>query len=545
MRLLALALLLPGTGWAQDAAEDEPPPEAPADDAPQPEEPAPAASEPAPEPEPEPVPVKGGKLSDDPTLQGTSEPTADPDATDDGGWGDDDSGWGDGDDAGFADTSAVADDADERPWRFSGVLRTQEALWVERLPEEPVALARQAAELSLHLSWNDVLAKATVHGEVDPKYLLTDAYDDVVRTYGWRLEPRELWVGTSLGPVELTAGRQVVAWGEGLILSPVDVVNARDTRDPGMTDLDDLRRPVTMLRIQAFLGSHRFEVLGVPESDFGLRSSPEGPYGLMPGLAAAAESPDFISTDELLAQIDTEYTDIQSRWAVDQFQAFARWTWRGPGFDLAAYGATLLDKQGVIVNPEGEVNLLQATELAIPLDHRRYTLAGLSGSAVVRRFALRAELVAEWGRAYNFGDIVRADTTGPTFTALSTDRDVYTGMIGATWTGVSNLRVDVEASRGYLPQGRANLTMPVGETQYALRLSYLTLSDRLSLDAFAAGLGTRLQYGFIASAAATYELSDGLHATLGYVTYQPSDQVGPLIGMDTHDRLFAQVKWRF
>ena len=120
-----------------------------------------------------------------------------------------------------------------------------------------------------------------------------------------------------------------------MILSPTDVVNARDTRDPGMTDLDDLRRPVTMLRLQAFLGNHRLEILGVPEADFGLRSSPEGPYGLMPGLAEASESPTFVDSQELLAQIDTDWTHVQPRWALTQFQAFARWSWRGPGIDLA------------------------------------------------------------------------------------------------------------------------------------------------------------------------------------------------------------------
>ncbi len=551
--LFFLALLAPASAQEAEAPEEEPAAEAdePTDDDP-PEEPGKEPAEDTGEPPPEvddttpPGEAQPPEVVPESPEPPAAEPPA-PEATpvDDWGESNDEDGWGDDtDEAGFADTTTETDEAADRPWTFSGYLRSQEALWVQRLTTEPVALVRQTAELTVDLSWNEIRARATVHGEVDPKWLLTDQYDDVARTYGWRLEPRELWVGTSYGPVELTAGRQVVAWGEGLVLSPTDVVNARDNRDPGMTDIADLRRPVTMLRVQAFLNTHRFEVMYVPEADFGLRSSPEGPYGLMPGLAANAESPDFVDAEELLAKIDTSWEDVQPRWALNQWQVFGRWTWRGPGFDLALYGASLLDKQGVLSTPE-DPYLLDVTELAIPLDHQRYTFAGFSAPAVVRSFAFRTVVAAEWGRRYIAGDLILATNDGPMVTAARTERAVYTAMLGLTWTGVKNLRVDAEASRGYLPRGRTNLTMPVGETQYALRVSYLMLDERLSLDALAAGLGTRLEYGFVASLAATYEVKDGFHATLGYVTYQPSDLVGPLIGMDTHDRLFAQVKYSF
>jgi len=459
-------------------------------------------------------------------------------------WGEGEDDWDDG------DTTPASPPPEEGSGRFealtwSGTLRTMEGVWVERLTTEPLAIARQGGDLTLDFSHAAIRARASVHGEVDPKYLLTDRYDSVLWTYGARLEPRELWVATSFGPLDVSVGRQVVSWGEGLILSPVDVVNARDMRDPGMADLDDVRRPVTMLRLGLFWQSHRLEVLGVPEADFDLLSPPEGPFGLMPGLAEDAEAPTFVDSEELLQQIETDWVHVQPRWALSQVQAFGRWTWRGHGVDLALYGATLLDRQGVIANPEGDTDLLTITELDIPLDHGRYTLLGHSGAWVIQSFVVRWELAAELGRSYNIGDLIMATSSGPKITALSVERDVFTGMLGVTWTGLPQTRIDVEVARGYLPRGRTNLTMPVGETQYAVRISRTFLKERLELGGFAAAIGTRLQYGLLASVLASYEISDGLRATLGYVTYQPGSEVGPLVGMDEHDRLYAQVRWDF
>lgn len=468
-----------------------------------------------------------------------------------GDWGDDDWGdddWGDGDDVGFADPTPAAEVEEISPWSIGGFLRTQEALWVERLDSEPLGLARQTGELTLRYSEGALRAVATVHGEVDPYYLSTDSYEPATRdNYGWLVQPRELWVGGAVGPLDISAGRQVVTWGEGLIISPVDRVNARDLRDPGVTEISDLRLPVTMLRLQAFLGDHRIELMGVPESDFGLRSDPEGPYGYIPGVAARAEVPEFIDVDEILDRVDTSYEHLQERWDLSQTQAFARWSWRGPGVDLALYGARVMDKQGVFATPNPNPELLdpELTELAIPLDHQPYWFAGLSGSAVINSLVIRWEGAGEFGRLYNIGDLVATTSTGANIYALSTEKTVYTGMVGLGYTGLKRTRIDAEFSKGHVVDGTANLLFPVGAAQYALRVSHTLLRERLELAVLGGGVGWTLENGWLVTGTGTYELADGLHAGLGYVTYQPGEELGPLVGFDTHDRLFATVRWDF
>lgn len=474
--------------------------------------------------------------------EGDSEEPADP-----SGWGEEE-GWGeDGDEAGFANAPETSvDPTTSGPWSLGGFLRTQEALWVERLSTEPLAMARQTGELSLRYSRKGLRMVATAHGEIDPYYLLTERYDPDTRAeYGWQLRPDELYISGSTGPLELSVGRQTVAWGEGVLLSPVDRVAPRDLRDPGMTPLGDLRLPVGMLRASVAGAGMRLDVMGVFEADYGFETTPEGPFGLVPGVVAGAEVPQYINKNELLEQIDTAWTDEPARFGLSALQPYMRWSWRGRGIDLAVYGASLLDKQGVIQNPQYTESFFDLTELAIPLEHRRYWFAGLSGAVAPGPFVLRWELAADLGRPLNLGEVITIGGTEPEFNAIVVDRTVITPMAGFTWTGLDHTRVDVDVAQPILPDGTTNLTMPAGATQYAGRISYMALRDRLELAALWFGIGSTLEYGWIASGNIGYELADGVHAGLGYISYQPGSERGPLIGIDTHDRLFSSLRWDF
>ena len=491
-------------------------------------------------------------------------------------WGDDD--WGDdGDDVGFADAGPTSGPEEVSPWTLSGYLRTQEALWINRLDTEPLGLSRQTAELTVRYRKGAVTGVATGHGEIDPYYLTTDNYDDATRdVYGYLLQPRELFVAVEQGAFELSAGRQKVTWGEGVMISPVNVINAPDLRDPGTVDLSDARLPVTMLRASAFLGDHRLEVMLIPEADFGLRSSPEGPFGPIPGIAAQADVPEFIDVDDLLAQIDMSYEhnpgtfdaergtyeQLDNRWSPGTWQYMARWGWRGRGVDLGVYGGRTLDKLGTIGTPEDSPNLIdpELTEIAIPLNHATYWIAGLSGAAAVKSVLFRWEGAAEINRPYNIGDIIAPTSTGASFYTIVSANTVYTGMLGVGYTGLPRTRIDVELSDGIVKDGGANLTFPVAQAQLAARASHSLMRERIELVGLFAGMGLTLpgeddsgaaqefdmlQYGWFGSLSGSYELADGLHGTLGYVTYHEGEELSPLIGFNTHDRLFAQVRWYF
>ena len=47
-------------------------------------------------------------------------------------------------------------------------------------------------------------------------------------------------------------GRQIVNWGRSDTVRVLDVINPLDNREPGLVDIEDLRLPVTMARVDYF-----------------------------------------------------------------------------------------------------------------------------------------------------------------------------------------------------------------------------------------------------------------------------------------------------
>lgn len=511
------------------------------------------AAEPVETPHDEAEPPPG---QDEPPDQDEPEPT-DEEADED--WGDED--WGGGNDVGFAESDVEAPSEDApTPWPVTpgGILRTDEALWLERLDDQPWAKARQTVDLWVTYKQDWLRAQAAVHGEIDLVYYIPETDDSDPATldeYGNQLRPDELWAAAALGPWEITAGRQVVPWGQGLLLSPLDVTNPRDMREPGLADLEDIRLPVTMLRVGYFTGSHRFEVMAVPEAHFGYRATPSGPFGPAKALLGRVTD-DFFAG--YLEQKTYSYEHLQEGWDPANLQGFARWTWKGRGLDLGGYAASVLDRNGNIVLPdipdgstfEGLQELtafLQEPTMVLGLDHQRYTMLGTSGAAPQGDFLLRWEASTELGRRYDTADLANASQTEPPeIIARSTNAAI--GMVSVGYAGLPRTSIDVEVAQLVFVDGRPkDLLFPVDQPQLALRLNHMALRERLSLDVVGLGVGLDLGYGWLARASATYELRDSLHAKLGVITYRPpsGDVVGPLLGLGEHDRLFAQLRYDF
>lgn len=512
-----------------------------------------------------------------PTASTPAEPGWE-DASDEAGWGDDEAGFADSDDAGWGDDTdamgfgaapAPATTSPTRtPWfTFGGAIETRESLWLERLKSHPVASAKQSIDLEARFKKGIFRGRAAAHAEVDLAYWFPkDRWDEqTFRTYGYQVLPRELWISAApAGPFEFSAGRKTVAWGEGLLLSPVDVIAPKDLREPGLADLEDLRLPVTMVTAGWYPGAHRFELYWVPEFDHGFRSPAQGPYG---GINALVEQAPEVSPSDLFddptggllgdlldailgEQFNDQVRDLlvskhyvydhnQPRWKASQTQAFGRWKYSGSGVDLALYGGTLLDKQGVFVFPDLQT-FLEDDEIPLELDHLRYAMLGHSGTAPVDKLLLRWELALDLNKPYNGAKL---DVTPPDFRLVR--GDLATAMIGVNVGYIPNTTVDVEVSQGVFLRNPGDLIAPADTTTWAMRVGWTGMRERLRLSGTTLAFGTDGRYGSLARADASYQLRDGLWATLGGIAYKPGRENGPLIGLDGHEQLFGQMRWSF
>ncbi len=121
-------------------------------------------------------------------------------------------------------------------------------------------LSRLRAKMVLELdakfseSWQ---ARVAGHGFYDFAYEIQgrDKFtQEVLDENESELELGEVWLlGSITDQLDLKAGRQIVVWGKSDNIRVTDVLNPLDLREPGLTDLENLRLPVTMTKLDYFI----------------------------------------------------------------------------------------------------------------------------------------------------------------------------------------------------------------------------------------------------------------------------------------------------
>jgi hypothetical protein len=321
-----------------------------------------------------------------------------------------------------------------------------------------------------------------------------------------------------------------VAWGKGEVLSPLDVVNPRDLREPGLAELVDIRLAVLASRLGVFFGNHRLEAMVIHESYFGLFPAP---------LSAFSPLSELIVSDPtvaaLLAGKTLSYEHVPDRFDPGASQFLGRWSYAGHGVDLALYAASILDRQGIAVPPAPEA--LAARDIEVELYHPRYTMFGHAGALPEGDFVFRWELGAELDRPI---------PVLPLGGAAYEHQLIWMG--GVTYGGIDDGSVGLEYAQSRVLDAPPEdaLLLPVNQPRFAVRYTQSFLRETLDLTVVATAFGLTEFRGWLTRAELDYELRDALHLGLGYVTYQPaSDEFGPLYGFDDNDRVFASLRWDF
>jgi hypothetical protein len=408
----------------------------------------------------------------------------------------------------------------------------------------------------------------SAHGEYDLAWRIDRDDQDVPSSeiYERDLQLREAFLGVEFGAFDLTVGRQIVAWGEGDALSPVDVVNPRDMREPGLADLDDIRLAVLASRVGYFHGDHRFELMAVHEPNWGLRSPPFGEFSPLPALlssgaddAGGVASADAAGFLNIAAKKDVRFTHTPDEglpdFDLDNHGWFARWVHKGDAMDLGLYAASLLHQQGVFGSPEIRVeDLVPGGDLGLPVDHPRYTMLGHSGATASGSWLIKWEAGLDLGRPVNvLIDPTASAEAAAAFRAAGSplgtaEIDALTPAIGVTYTGLSDASVTVEAQRAIVftdPTGPGEQAFDPEAAVFAVRSSHTFLREDLTIALAGTIFGAQAEQGWLARGEVSYKLMDGWKASAGYITYQPGDDLGLPSALDRHDRAFAKLRWDF
>jgi hypothetical protein len=370
-------------------------------------------------------------------------------------------------------------------------------------------LSRLRSKLNIEFDY-DIAPKWRTHiagyGFYDAAYQINgrDNYSsEVLDAYESETELGEAWLqGKLTQSVDLKLGRQIVVWGKSDNIRVTDIINPLDNREPGMVDIEDLRLPLTMARLDYYIGDWGLTALAIPEIRFNKNpafGSDFYPYPTaMPKEITPADGGNH-----------TEYA----------FAANGIFS----GWDLSLYWAQLYDDtpHRVMVGSTPQ------------LQHSRLTMTGLAANAAVDNWLLKAEL------AY-FDGLEYSSLPGQSVQRMDT-------LLGVEYSGFSETTLSLEVVNRHVANYDSALLsdgIVEDEWQTALRYQGDFMHARLHLLALLSAFGDDLADGGFSRYSAAYDIADALTVTGGIVTYQEGNKL-PFGTVYDNDRLFVDLKYSF
>ncbi|MBI4827456.1 MAG: ligand-binding protein SH3 [Nitrospinae bacterium] len=326
----------------------------------------------------------------------------------------------------------------------------------------------------------------------------------VLDEYESELELREAFVQGKLAEsLDLTVGRQIVAWGKMDNLRVTDVLNALDNREPGMVDIEDLREPLAMSKLDYYRGGWNLSLVAIHEIRFNKTAPFGGEFYTLPIAQPREETPaSSLENTEFAAALNGVFS----------------------GYDVSFYAASLYND-----GPHGE-----RTGAAPVMRHARLFMLGGAGAWVYGSWLIKAE--AAWLDGLKF-----LNTPGVQFRRLDAAVGLeYAGITDHTFSfeGAARRLIGYDAALGGAPE-LAEET----EWQTALRWQADFIHSTLHTITLAGYTRGGRSWAF-ERLQVTYDVSDTMKITGGAVAYQ-SEKSAWFTGFEENDRLFLEGEYNF
>lgn len=376
-------------------------------------------------------------------------------------------------------------------------------------------LSRLRPELNLELnagfssSWQ---ARISGRGAYDLAYEIqgrNEFTDDVLDNYEKEIELGEAYIqGNLTKSLDIKLGRQIVVWGKSDNIRVTDVLNPLDIREPGLTDIEDLRLPVAMSRLDYYIGDwsltgiaiHEIRFNKIPEygSDFYPSSTPP-PHEDKPGSRC--------KNTEYAAAINGIFS----------------------GWDISFYWADYY-------NDTPHTRLVSAgPPPQTGWKHARLKMFGAAFNQALGNWLLKTE--AAYIDGFEFfnspgGEYSRTDV-----------------LAGVEYSGFKDTTLSIEAADRHINGFDEALKLAPDnaredEFQWVVRLTRDFLNETLTLTLLASTYGATGNDGALQRFSAEYDITDSVQITGGVVLYQSGD-LAMYKNIGDNDRLFCEIKYSF
>ncbi len=327
-----------------------------------------------------------------------------------------------------------------------------------------------------------------------------DAYRDQIRFDDVYIQ------GTLLDNLDVKFGRQIVIWGKSDSIRVTDVINPLDNRQPGLTDIEDLRLPTTMLKLDYYVGDWEISAMAIGESRIMIEAPPRSEFFNVDGIFASAPNP-FLELKDPSNSVD----NMQYAFAANGIFS---------GWDLSFYAADVYDQKWHI---EGNKRIVSKVKMA-----------GSALNIAYGSWLLKAEAAFLNGVKYN-------TTTDP--------KNRLDALVGFDYMGFRDTTITLEVVNRHIydyEHQMQNLSdfVQKDEMQTALRYTKNYLNDTLDISVLLSMFGSSWQNGGFSRLWLEYDVMDGVNVEFGYVEYIGGDK--PFLDLNKdNDRLFANIKYSF
>ncbi len=310
----------------------------------------------------------------------------------------------------------------------------------------------------------------------------------------------EAWIrGTLNKNIDIKIGRQIVVWGKSDSLRVTDVINPIDNRTPGMADIEDIRLPLTMARVDLYYGDWGFKFMAIPEFRPMRLPNDGSEFDPFPSALPAESTPD-----------NTEY-------------AFAV-NGRFSGWDLSLYYADLYDDTP---------HIAQLGTASARREYSRYSMSGIAANIVEGSWLFKGEFAHFDGIRYSG--------------AVNPDYQRSDLLAGVEYSGIENSSLTIELTQSTVNDYKLSLaTVGIEEVsrQFAIRYTSDLMYNRLHLMAMTMQGDWNFTSGGFSRLSAEYDLFDAMSVTAGVLMFH-SGSLFPIGSYGDNDRIFIEAKYSF
>jgi len=336
-------------------------------------------------------------------------------------------------------------------------------------------------------------------------YDLESSYrEDIVDNYQKEFNIDELYIeGALTNNIDIKFGRQIVIWGKSDNIRVNDVLNPMDNRYPGLTDIENLRLPVGMLKLDYYTDNWDFSPIVIFENVINKDNTVYSEY-----FPVNLPLKDIKQPDNNIENIGLALS------ANSEFK----------GFDLSFYIANnIIDSRWHI------------TDEYLNREYGRINMAGTAFNFVKGSFLLKTELAF-------FNNLEYSGTNNK--------KNRINSLIGFDYNGFNDTTITLEFSNQYILYYENNIYLKdnIEEKEYitSFRISNSFINDTFNTNFLINLYGDKLDKGGFARISGYYDLEDNLNVEAGIVDYIGSDNPNDKISLiKDNDKFYVNIKYSF